>query len=136
MQRFMGSMSLIRDGWKPCDILLSALPLALSHKVFFIDYTYLTCLICFSSPFLYINLNIPKVLPLHLVGGTKYLFSPTRGFRGFCVCHNYSFYKRFPKFVWNYRSSLRTWQFHYVLVNQIVNLEMKLWISCHILLGS
>ena len=36
---------------------------------------------------------------------------------------------RFTKLLTNgSRSSLRTWQFHYVVVNQIVNLEMKLWI--------
>ena len=44
-----------------------------------------------------------------------------------------TFDKRFPKFVWNSRSSVRTWQFHYVffyvVVNQIVNFETMLWIS-------
>ena len=44
-------------------------------------------------------------------------------YRGFHI----TFDKRVPKFVRNFRNSLRTWQFHYVLVNQIVNLEMKLW---------
>ena len=39
------------------------------------------------------------------------------------IAFHKTFDKRFPKFVWNYRSSLRTWQFHFVLVNQIVNLE-------------
>ena len=43
-------------------------------------------------------------------------------YRGFHI----TFDKRVPKFVRNFRNSLRTWQFHYVLVNQIVNLEMKL----------
>jgi len=33
MQRFMGSTFVKRDGWKTCDILQSALPVALSHKV-------------------------------------------------------------------------------------------------------
>ena len=47
------------------------------------------------------------------------------------VMTNYSafhktFDKRFPKFVWNSRSSLRTEQFHYVVVNQIANFETKL----------
>ena len=45
-----------------------------------------------------------------------------------------TFDKQFPKFVWNSRSSLQTWQFLYVLVNQIMNLEMKLWISLQTLL--
>ena len=39
-----------------------------------------------------------------------------------------TFDKRFPKLVWNSRSSLRTWQFHYVVVNQIVNFETNLWL--------
>ena len=32
--------------------------------------------------------------------------------------------------------SLQTWQFHYVVVNQIVNFETKLWISQRFSLGS
>ena len=37
---------------------------------------------------------------------------------------------RFTKLLTNgFQSSLRTWQFHYVFVNQIVNSETKLWIS-------
>ena len=47
-----------------------------------------------------------------------------------------TFDKRFPKFVWNSWTSLLTWQFHYVVVNQIVNFETKLWISRQISLGS
>ena len=47
-----------------------------------------------------------------------------------------TFDKQFPKFVCNSRNSLRTWQFHYVIANQIVNFETKLWISRQILLGS
>ena len=46
-----------------------------------------------------------------------------------------TFDKRFPKFVWNSWSTLRICQFHYVVVNQIVNFKMKLWISCWISLG-
>ena len=34
-----------------------------------------------------------------------------------------------------FRSSLRTWQFHYVVVSQTVNFETKLWISRRISLG-
>ena len=37
--------------------------------------------------------------------------------------------KRFPKFVWISRSSLQTWQFHYVVVSQMVNFKTKLRIS-------
>ena len=37
-----------------------------------------------------------------------------------------TFDKLFPEFVWNFRSSLRTEQFHYVVVNQIANFETKL----------
>ena len=37
--------------------------------------------------------------------------------------------KQSPKFVWNSRTSPWTWKFHYVVVNQIMNFEMKLWIS-------
>ena len=32
------------------------------------------------------------------------------------------------KFVWNSQSSLWTWQFHYVVVNQIANFETQLLI--------
>ena len=53
-------------------------------------------------------------------------------YRGFHI----TFDERVPKFVRNFRSSLRTWQFHYVVVNQIMNFETKLWISRRISLGS
>ena len=39
--------------------------------------------------------------------------------------HN-TFDKRFPKFVSNSRSSPRTWQFHYAIVNQVGKFEPKL----------
>ena len=43
-------------------------------------------------------------------------------YRGFHI----TFDERVPKFVRNFRSSLLTWQFHYVVVNQILNFEAKL----------
>ena len=44
---------------------------------------------------------------------------------------------RFTKLLTNgFQSSLWTWQFHYVFVNQIVNSETKLWIWPWISLGS
>ena len=42
---------------------------------------------------------------------------------------NKTFDKLFPKFIWNSQGSQRTWQFHKIVVSQIVNLETKLWIS-------
>ena len=53
-----------------------------------------------------------------------------------CSAFHKNFDKRFLKFVWNSRSSLRAWQFHCVVVNQIVNFKTKLWISHRISLGS
>ena len=40
-----------------------------------------------------------------------------------------TFDKRFLKMIWNSRSLLQTWQFHYVVFDQIVNFDTKLWIS-------
>ena len=41
-------------------------------------------------------------------------------YKGFHI----TFDEHVPKFVQNFRNSLRTWQFQYLLVNQIVNLEI------------
>ena len=48
-------------------------------------------------------------------------------YRGFHI----TFDEWVPKFVRNFRSSLLTWQFHYVhvVVNQLMSFETKLWIS-------
>ena len=40
-----------------------------------------------------------------------------------------TFDRRFAKFVVNFISSLRTWEFHYVTVNQMANFETNLGIS-------
>lgn len=40
-----------------------------------------------------------------------------------------TFDKQFAKFIWNFRISLQTWEFHYEVVNQIANFGMKLRIS-------
>ena len=53
-------------------------------------------------------------------------------YRGFHI----TFDEWVPKFVRNFRSSLLTWQFHYVVVNQLMTFETKLWISRRISLGS
>ena len=55
---------------------------------------------------------------------------------GYYSAFHKTFDKRFPKFVWNSRSSPRTWQFHYVVLDQIANFETKLWISRRTSLGS
>ena len=47
-----------------------------------------------------------------------------------------TFDKRFLTFVSNSQSLLWFFQFHYVVVNQIVNFKMNLWNSCPTSLGS
>ena len=92
-------------------------------------------LLC-SSKWDIVDLFSCKYLPRHLMINHMTFATPTqRGSnRLFSPQVNYSaFHKTFDKLFW---SSLRTWHFHYVVVNQIVNFKTKLWISCWISLGS
>ena len=54
-----------------------------------------------------------------------FLIEEKLGQPNYSVFHN-TFDKRFLKFVSNSRSSPRTWQFHYAVVNQIGKFEPKL----------
>ena len=55
--------------------------------------------------------------------------------RSYSAFHK-TFDKRVSEVRLKFQKLLRTWQFHYVVVNQIVSFKKKLWISCWISLES
>ena len=71
-----------------------------------------------------------------LLSVSNQIFLLFKALRWYYSAFHKIFNKRFLKFIWNSWSLLQTWRFHYVIVIQIVNLEIKLWILRRTSLGS
>lgn len=59
------------------------------------------------------------------IGNVLFEFPKENHLQCYSAYHK-TFDKGLPNFISNFRSSLRIWQFHYGVVNQIVNFKTKL----------